>query len=364
MNHRVVAVAVLSLFVSCFIGTLAFGALTFIEKVRESVAMNADPSPPPEPDAPPQATPEEPAQEEPDQPPAEATEPTEAYAAPLIATAQFAVFHLERAKVDPWKALQKAVKGTKLEAFQGEAPLTANPPYVVLRELPIADYAVIVGPALDEARVSPAVKKALPRARAATVIDVVLPLHDASLREVSKAMAALVAATGGVVWDEECQEYYDLATWNERRVASWENAVPEATMHYVVYQGSNDRGVDFKTAGLSHLGLPELALNHVPVALKDQGLWLLHLVAQLLFEGGTSADPGPMLVRLEDVKHGGQRGLVEAELLAGATREADVVLAGAHDGKRPVLAITFPGNTAVAGRAQKVLGSFFGTAEE
>ena len=85
---------------------------------------------------------------------------------------------------------------------------------------------------------------------------------------------------------------------------------------------------------------------------------------QLLFEGGTSADPGPMLVRLQDVKHGGQRGVVEAELLAGATREADVVLVGSHDGKHPVLEITFPGNTAVAGRAQKVLGSFFGTAEE
>ncbi|MFZ5443997.1 MAG: hypothetical protein ACOZQL_28595 [Myxococcota bacterium] len=330
MNNRVVPVVLLALFVTCFVSSLAAGSLALINAARslaDTVELPAEPPPPND----------EPVSSEPA--PAEDREPEEALApeptpwqAPVSASGEFAIFHLAKAKVDPWRGLQKAVKGTKLKAFEGEAPDDAVPPYLVLHDLPVDDYAVITGEALDTAwGLSAAQKKQLLGARRATVIDFVLPLHDPSLREVTTVLASLAEATGGVLWDEECQEYFSLAEWKSRRAASWEKQVPHVAMFSGLREGDDG---ELHTVGLAHLGLPELRLSHVAPEDRERAGSFLRLVAQQLVESAAPVEPGSLMVRADAVTHRAARTAAQSEFASGAARELLVTLEEPRDGSQ------------------------------
>lgn len=365
MNSRVVAIVLLSLFVTCFVGSLAFGALALVEQARtladdlptsapeprldESLTSEPDPSLAPEVEPAPEPVPEDEALP---------------FAAPELARGQFAVFHVARAKVDPWKALQKAAKGTQLKLYSWEAPEDAVPPYLVLQDLSVDDYAVITGERLDDAHgLGAAQQAALPDARRATVIDFVLPRGGASLLEVLKVMAALTDATGGVLWDEESQEYFSSAEWRRLRVASWEKGVPQVSRLTRVHESADGDELELRLLGLTHLGLPELRLPHVAPTLREQGGAFLLVAAQQLVEAGGDVAPGRLTVRAEALSHGKARAELDPyfQLAAGdaTPRTALVELEGVMVGPTPVFDVDFKRMGTPAERAAAGLGAFF-----
>lgn len=374
MNQRVVVIVLVSLFTTCFVGTCAVTTTAVIgaaigdakpgkKRPKYEPPPEPEPSEPAESSAPPEAVdevataaPDGPADEE-LQPPDEPAE----FDPPLLATGEFAVFHQEKAKVDPWAALQKAAKGTKVKVFKGEAPVSAIPPYVELRDLSVADYAVIAGETLESGRgLTPAVKAALPKAKRASVLDLALPLSGAPMLELSKVLHTYAQLTGGVLWDEEAQEYLSAEAFKTRRIDSWEKGVPHISMNFTVFVDTVGEVVSIRSAGLKHFGLPELELKDIPKPSKDSAVALLNATAQILVEGKRMPGPGPLTVDLTAMRHAHHRKNLEAKASADAEKVVDLVLVPGANEKVPTLAITFPGAGTPGERVEDGIATLFG----
>lgn len=376
MNQRVVVIVLVALFTTCFVGTGAIATLTVLNKAFESTAdrtPSRKPPPPSEPDEatePPATDPLATAEPDPDKTPDEAPSPpaeaeaADDFSAPLQGAAEFAVFHVDKAKVDPWVALQKAAKGTKVKVFKGDAPASAMPPYLELRDLAVTDYAVIAGDTLQAGRgLTAAVKAALPSAKRVSVLDAALPLGGSALLDVSRVMFAYAQLTGGVLWDEESQEYLALDAWKQRRIDSWDKALPHVSMHFTVFVDTRANAVELRTAGMKHFGLPELELKNIPKEMKDAAVALLNATAQVLAEGKRAPGPGPLTVALATIKHVQHRKNLEARATTDAERSVDVVLVPGSSTKVPTLAITFSGEGTPSERVSAGIETLFGFAE-
>ena len=375
MNQRVIVIVLLAAFTTCFVSS---GAIITL-KVIGSVVSSATAERPPKvvvPDEPeeslPPAVPEEdaptasvdtqpkpePEAEEPNTPEVAEVE----FAAPLIATGEFAVFHQDKAKLDPWLALQRVAKGTNVKVFQSPAPASAIPPYFELRDLPTDDYAVIGGATLANGRgLTDAVKKALPKAKRVSVIDVTMPLGGASLLETSKVMLAFAHATGGVMWDEESAEYLSAEQWKARRIDSWEKTVPNVSTSVKVYEDALEGdAVNLRTGGMKHLGLPELVLESVADGVKDDAKALLYAAAQTLAEKKGPVSEGPLEVSIPKIKHAAFRKQLEGQTSKNAERSLEVELVGGDSSKRPTLLVQLPAGGNSDQRVEAALDTFFG----
>lgn len=363
MNQRVVVIALVALFAICFVGSGAVATLALIGKVvdggRDKPERKTSSPEPDETTTPPAITPLEVDEEllPPDDAEAE-------FEPPFFGSGELAVFHVEKAKVAPWAALQKAARGTKVKVFKGAAPETADPPYLEFKDLLTDDYAVIEGETLENGRgLTPAVKKALPGAKRVTVVDFVLPLEGNPMLEVSQVMAAFAKATGGVLWDEEAQEYLSQDAWKTRRIDSWEKTVPHVSLNFTVFVSTVEKGVTLKSAGMKHFGLPELELDNVARASRDSAVSLLNATAQLLVEQQEQVGPGPLKVSLKAMRHAQHRKNLEEKSLENAQGVVDVVLVPSADQKVPRLTITFPGTGAPTELVESAIAALFGSAD-
>lgn len=374
MNQRVIVIVLLALFTTCFVSSGAIITLKVIggmvSSVNERTPTRVDLPPEPE-DSQPDDTPTVSVSPQPIPEPEETTDPEEAeppaveeveYEAPLQATAEFAVFHQDKAKVDPWTALQKVAKGTNVKVFQSPAPISAIPPYMELRDLPTEDYAVIGGATLANGRgLTDAVKKALPKAKRVSVIDVTMPLGMTSLLETSKVMLAFAHATGGVLWDEESAEYLSAEAWKTRRIDSWEKTVPNVSVGVKVYEDAtgDEAVVNLRTGGMKHLGLPELILEGVSTDVKDDAISLLYAAAQSLAERKGPPVEGTLEVSIKKLKHAAFRKELEKQTAKNAERSIEVELVGGDSSKRPTLLVLLPANESEE-RVETALDTFFG----
>lgn len=374
MNHRVVVIVLVGLFTTCLVSTGAIATLTVIKGVVNAASEGRASRPDPVVET--EADPSEP----PAQPPGETLPPDEElstaspgttdetadeedeYVAPLLGTAEFAVFHQDKARVDPWVALQKAAKGTKVKVFKNAAPASAIAPYLELRDLPCTDYAVIAGKTLENGRgLTPAVKTALPRAKRVSVIDASIPTGGTSVLDVARVMHTFALLTGGVLWDEETQEYFSTEAWKTRRLDTWEKGVPHASFNITIFSDAADKGL--RTAGLKHFGLPELKMVQVPAESEDTALALLQAAAQIAVEDPDGPMPGIYPVSLDAMRHAGhKKGLTELTF-PNAQRSVDLVLANNPAAKVPTLTVSFSGTGSPSERLVGGLTEFFGSAD-
>lgn len=378
MNQRVVAIVLVALLAVCFVGSCTVAAVSLVSKASEGVAdarrdrLDLPATTPPDIGDPLDSTAPTTAEPDPDtEPPApegdddDAPLKEAAFEPVTLASAEFAIFHVTRSKTDGWKVTEKLAKGFKLKAFKDEAADDAELPYLTWRQLSTDDYAVIEGSTLEQARgLTQADKDSLPKAAQVTVLDFFYPPSEpARLREFSMLVAELARSTGGVLWDEEAQEYLSAAEWKSRRLDGWEKGVPDAPLHYTVFVSSKPKGVSLETGGLEHFGLPELTLTHVPGGSRDAAVALLNLTVQLMVEGTVKAEPGTHTIQVEAVKHAARKKLVKERVLDGAKLETDVVLTSVGTLAKPKLAMTFPGSGAPSARLDAALSSLFGASD-
>ncbi|MFO0594680.1 MAG: DUF2314 domain-containing protein [Myxococcaceae bacterium] len=378
MNQRGVAIAIVVLFAVCFVGSCTAGVFQLVKTAADGmeVGKKRDPFastnptpkdsddsdlPPSDPlNVPPTGTDDD------DSPPTGAPNPADplggAYDPPVLATAQFAVFHVTKAKADGWKTLQKLAKAAKLNAYQNDAPDEAEPPYLVFRSYGTDEYEVIGGDTLTAARgLNEKEQKALQGAKDVSVVDVILPLGKQALfRESIKVMAELQKATGGVLWDQEAEEYLSAAEWKKRRLDTWEKDVPDAPLHFTMFVDTKTDTVDLNTGGLAHFGLPELKLAGVPVDKKNLAEALINLTAQLMAEGAFEPDLGRVTVRIDEVKHKVRRDDFASLCTAEAHKELEFTLVNAGTLTNPALTFSFNGAGTKTARIAAALDTLFG----
>jgi hypothetical protein len=367
------SIVLIALFVTCFVGSCAVGSLTAVNAIVAGVTSDEPSRPRTRSTPPPDEASTEPDSDEGDTsepapvvaPPVKPVTPEPAasaeYYPPEVGTAEFAIFHLANVKTTPWTTLLKLTKGTKLKVFRDSAPDGAEPPYLIVRDTNVEDYPPIEDNLAGGDGLTPAMIKGVPTAKQVTVIEAVLPLHDASLLDVSKIVLVTAQATSGVLWDADAQDFFSPEAWKKARVASWEKTVPYALMHFSVFTESRGNFVDLKTGGLTHFGLPELELLSVPQANQDFAVALLNVLAQQLVERTTTPSPGPMSVALSVLKHKAYAKEAASLTTDDALKEVDVTLVGKSDEKGPVLQVNFPGKGAPADRVVAGITALFGT---
>lgn len=371
MNSRAVVIAIVALFALCFVGSGAVMALVLAERVatgqkalpepkrKEVVQKETTAEPAPE-----ATVDDSPDDDEVIETLDDSTRPEGAasYDAPVLGYSQFAIFFPSKPKVAPWAALQKVTKGTKLKPFKSPAPTKTKLPIIELKEETTLDYAVIEGDSLEKGRgLSDDDKSALPKAKTVAVFNVLAPVSVSEQLEVAKVMAALTEVTGGVLWDEQTQEYFSADAFRERRVDGWEKGVPWAALHFSVFLITPDKGgLEFATAGLRRFGLPELELRGVSRNSRVAGNRFVNVVAQALAESGEDIEPGRFTVELAKIKHSVVQKSVNEGLNDGAKGKVVIELRPIGDGEIPTLEITFPGEGAKTVRTERGLSTFFG----
>ncbi|MFT3706060.1 MAG: DUF2314 domain-containing protein [Archangium sp.] len=380
---RVVAIVLVALLAVCFVGSCSVGAVSLVSSISDNTKSSGDDgfkpkpfatkkktvAPDPDPDEPPTddtnpgdplATPDP----TPDEPP-EAEPQIGPWVAPVDAQSQFAIFHLTKPKTDGWAAIQRVAKAAKLKVYRDEIPEEAEGDYLVYRSLPTeSEYGAMSGEALDVAHgLTDKEKDAVLEAKTASVIDVTLETKDAhKLLDVAKVLLEFQKATGGVLWDEEAQEYFSGAEWKKLRIDSWEKTSPDALRHFTVFVTTKGDSCDLLTGGLAHFGVPELKVTRVPVSDKGATISLVNVLAQQMLEGSIAATPGRATLELNKVKHKARRETWKKDF-AGGKGEADVELVSVGTIIAPVLEVRFPGGGSVATRLGATLDSLLGKAD-
>lgn len=371
------ALLTLALFVVGVLAAGTFAVRAAVNAVGEATKASVEDRTPRTDDAPTPADSTEPVatspQAQPEPPFPEAEAPPEdddpaaapsAWEPPAFATAEFAVFHHDKRKGDAWRTLQKAARRVGVSVYQGDAPESAKPPFVELRDLPVADYEVITGETLESGRgLSEPEKKKLPATERVTVLDAVMPLEGEPLLAVSKLVAAYAEATGGVLWDEEAHEYLSLEAWKIRRVESWEEKVPFAAMHFTVFTDTTDDGVNLETSGLRHFGLPELRVTSVSRLSVDSAGSLVNALGQTLVEQQRRT-PGPLRVELRTLGHQRFREGLEEKCFENAAKTVALSLTPAPGEKRPTLEVVFPGAGGPSERVDAAIAALFGSQDQ
>jgi uncharacterized protein YegJ (DUF2314 family) len=180
----------------------------------------------------------------------------------------------------------------------------------------------------------------------------------------------LAHATDGVVWDDQTHEVFSAAAWNERRLASWTEPLPDVSQQIVVHSYRDDEFVRSITLGMAKFALPDLVIEQSPWSSNDEVGHLLHLAAQRLAEGGSVEAGGALRLRLAEIANTSVRERqtkVIAE--AGGTGSAVLVLRTAElqagDAPNRLLAVTFEHNQGVDvhSRLENALSGFFGSTD-
>lgn len=384
---KVVAIALVALLAVCFVGSCSVAGVSLVSAVADGTSKPqrvSDPdwkkpkvkSPLATPKAPKDdddSAPKDPlaALDDDKLPPAVddpgTPEPeTRPFVARDVARAQFAIFHPTKAKTDGWKAVQKLAKAAKLNAYLDEEPdEEVAGAYVVFHAFTADDYAPLGGETLDFAHgLSDKEKDALVDSQNASVLDVVIPLEKAAkLQDVEKLMADLQKSTGGVLWDEDTQEYFSPAEWKKRRLDGWDKGTPDAMWHFSVFMTAKDGMTDLETGGMGRFGLPDLRLTKVPNSGKNAATNMINSLAQLMVEGKVEGAPGPVTLRLSDIKHKTRKEAARKLLLEGAQGQTEVTLVSSGDFRHPLLDLTFPGSGSAGARLDQALTALFGSSD-
>lgn len=354
MNQRVAVIAIVSVFALCFVGSGIVATVTLVSKLTEAPSSESAPDA----SVPVAATSmdNEPVPQE-----LEDEEPEKPYRAPTAAVGEFAVFHVAKPHQEPWKALQKAAKATPFQVFQGTAPQDAAPPYIVYRDVSAEAYGSREDRIETGRDLTPAMKTALHKPKRISVLNMTMPLG--SLFEASSLMARFAQLTGGVLWDQEAEEFFSLAAWKERRVDSWDDGVPYALLHFTLFVDGKTEGLTLGSSGLNHFGFPELEIRQVSRSSRNAAALLLNAIAQTFAERGTPVVPGDLTVDLGLLKHGGYLDDLEGSTFENAQQRVQVRLVPLSGRDVPTLLVTFPGEGAANELAQTGFESLLGWEE-
>lgn len=367
MNSRTIVIVIVAGFALCCIGSGAVMTLSVLDKALASAKDDTGPvtavtPPKPDEDTPDDDQPVAPPADTDDTPDDDETIPTanregddgEApeYVAPEEGYSTFAVYYAKKSKLPVAGALALAVKGTALHALKrGELVEDAEAPFIAVEEQPTLDYPVDAE-ALENATLDAASRKLLEGSQSVAVLTVVTTGAAAEERDAQKVVLTFAKATGGVLWDDDSNEFFPVAGFKTQRLDGWAGDLPLAANFYSVIESADGKGLDLATRGLKRFALPELELHDVAKADAERARAFLAVVAQTLVENADTPpdDTNALAVSVAALQHAGAKARAQAALGSGAGT-AQLHFKSVGDADLPALQVLFSSGS---------LGEFFG----
>lgn len=183
-------------------------------------------------------------------------------------------------------------------------------------------------------------------------------------REALELVGSVAERADGVVWDEDTRELFSPARWRNRHAAARE-ALPDI-QHFITvhgYREDEDGLARLVTLGMAKFGLPDIALENVPISSTRAANGLVNLVCQTLFERSLARPSAKLTVELAAIRSPGFKRSMNA--LQGAGR-GEVTLASVRpepgDADNALYEIVFPDASGPKKQEamHRLLGTVFG----
>jgi hypothetical protein len=357
MNSRTIVIVIVAGFAQCCIGSGAVMTLSVLDKALASAKDDTGPvtavtPPKPDEDTPDDDQPVAPPADTDDTPDDDETIPTanrdgddgEApeYVPPEEGSSTFAVYYAKKSKLPVAGALALAVKGTALHALKrGELVDEAEAPFIAVEEQPTLDYPVDAE-ALEKATLDASSRKLLENSQSVAVLTVVTSGDATEERDAQKAVLAFAKATGGVLWDDDSNEFFPAAGFKTQRLDGWAGDLPLAANFYSVIENGDGKRVSLATRGLKRFALPELELHDVAMADVPRARAFLAVVAQTLVENADTPpdETNKLAVSIAALQHPAAKAQAEAAGSSGVG-SALVNFKTVGDSELPALQVRF-----------------------
>jgi hypothetical protein len=176
-------------------------------------------------------------------------------------------------------------------------------------------------------------------------------------------VSELAAAIGSPVQSDDNGIVYGRAAWADRAAHTGEHG-PEvgALVCIHVHPAAGDPPLDRHVSlGMAALGLPDLAIDHVPRAIVEETGWLVETVGQLLAEGAAPDGDGHLDVRLSALRGSRLRQHIGARARADGHLRVRLVAARrqAGDADNRLWAIELHGDDPPAARSAGAVAALF-----
>lgn len=164
-----------------------------------------------------------------------------------------------------------------------------------------------------------------------SILEFTAPAGRAALPVVLQAQAdilQLARELDGYILDEDTGQIFSQQEFQKRRVEAPPGVLSQVMIKWEARPGGLLR---LSTEGLSHLGLPELAVKQVPASLRRSMASVLNLAGQTAFERGALTPE--LRVSVEELKDARLREELLPQQVPGASSEATLDLRPAAGGE-------------------------------
>lgn len=167
----------------------------------------------------------------------------------------------------------------------------------------------------------------------------------AANERISRLVATLADATGGLPWDEETRNLYSAAAWRTSRVDSWKDGIPDMREQIVMDAYREDEFIRVVTMGMRKFDLSDLVVEGVIAhASRNMGN-TINACAQILVEGGKIVDDR-LQIDFAAIKHPAVKATMLENPGPGATGKIIATLKPAKpqpgDANNTLLEVDFP----------------------
>lgn len=286
---------------------------------------------------------------------------------------QFAVYILPNANTEPMLAVETLLSNRFALFNKAEASDVVPAQMTVavrLEKDAIANYAP---PDLEYLQrfgrgLSSEQAEQLQASKSVVIFDFSLPkdrLWEGS-RSACDLVVALAHQVDGLIWDEQTREVFAADHWELKRLANWNEVVPNVSKHTVIHAYSTGEHVRAITLGMSKFGLPDIVVDGFSWSLNRNMGNLINLLAQSMAEGAAVSSGRDFELDLKAIENSGVRQPQVESLMSNATGVARLVLdSGVREEGDPenrLLEIVFDryDGPDVYAKQEALLAAFFG----
>ena len=150
------------------------------------------------------------------------------------------------------------------------------------------------------------------------------------LRMANQIAEAMARETGGLVWDEMTHEVFTPVAWNNMRIQTWTQDIPDVSDQTTIHAYRSDEYVRAITLGMAKFGLPDVVAEDFSWSLNRTIGHLINLFCQSMAEGAVIERPGEYDLDIRRIQNSEVR---EAQITSLKTNATAVALLSLKKGK-------------------------------
>jgi uncharacterized protein YegJ (DUF2314 family) len=124
-----------------------------------------------------------------------------------------------------------------------------------------------------------------------------------ALRVANTVAEEVAHKTSGLLWDDETREVFSCDEWHKKRLASWEDGVPNMAKHTTIHAYKSGEFVRAITLGMKKCGLPDVVVEDSSWSMNRTMGHLINLFCQAMAEGGAITTPGEFDLDLHRIQN-------------------------------------------------------------